>query len=109
MIALLQLVADRAYTITGDNGKEFAEHVRFAKELIIDFFFAHPCAAWERGANENINGLVRQYIPKIRNFATVTDEELIEIINKLRHRPRKCFDFRTPFELFFEHPVTLTS
>jgi IS30 family transposase len=70
MIDLLLPVSDRLHTITADNGKEFAEHERVAHELQVDFFFAHPNAAWERGANENMNGLVRQYIPKKRNFAT---------------------------------------
>ena len=109
VIDLLQPVADRLHTITGDNGKEFAEHERIAQELEVSFFFAHPYAAWERGANENMNGLVRQYIPKNRDLLSVTDEELLLIMNKLNHRPRKCLDFKTPFEVFFEHPVALQS
>ncbi len=109
VIDLLQPVADRAHTITGDNGKEFAEHERIAQELGIDFFFAHPYAAWERGANENMNGLVRQYIPKNRELISVTNDELVQIMTKLNHRPRKCLDFRSPFEVFFKHPVALTS
>jgi IS30 family transposase len=109
VIDLLGPVADYSHTITGDNGKEFAEHERIAKELDIDFFFAHPYAAWERGANENMNGLVRQYVPKNRDLASVTDVELLLINNRLNHRPRKCLDFRTPFEVFFEHLVALTS
>ncbi len=107
VIDLLQPVADRSHTITGDNGKEFADHERIAHELEISFFFAHPYAAWERGANENMNGLVRQYIPKNRDLSSVTDEELLQIMNKLNHRPRKCLDFKTPFEVFFEHSVAL--
>jgi IS30 family transposase len=109
VISLLQPVADRSHTITGDNGKEFAEHERIAHELGVDFFFAHPYTAWERGANENMNGLVRQYIPKNRDLVSVTEDELLQIINKLNHRPRKCLDFRTPFEVFFEQSVALTS
>ena len=109
MIELLQPVAERVHTITGDNGKEFAEHERITKELCTDFFFAHPYAAWERGANENMNGLVRQYIPKNRELISVTNDELDKIMTKLNHRPRKCLDFRSPFEVFFNHPVALTS
>ena len=109
VIDLLQPVADRSHTITGDNGKEFAEHERIAQELEVSFFFAHPYAAWERGANENMNGLVRQYIPKNRDLSSVTDEELVQIMNKLNHRPRKCLDFKTPFEVFFEQSVALQS
>lgn len=107
VIDLLQPVADRSHTITADNGKEFADHERIAHELEISFFFAHPFAAWERGANENMNGLVRQYIPKNRDLSSVTDEELLQIMNKLNHRPRKCLDFKTPFQVFFEHSVAL--
>ncbi len=107
IIDLLQPVADRLHTITGDNGKEFAEHERIAQELEVSFYFAHPYAAWERGANENMNGLVRQYIPKNRDLLSVTDEELLLIMNKLNHRPRKCLDFKTPFEVFFEQSVAL--
>jgi IS30 family transposase len=109
VIDLLQPVADRSHTITGDNGKEFAEHECIADELGIDFFFAHPYAAWERGTNENMNGLIRQYIPKSRDLESVTEDELLKIISKLNHRPRKCLDFRTPFEVFFAQPVALTS
>jgi len=107
VIDLLQPVADRLHTITGDNGKEFAEHERIAQKLEVSFYFAHPYAAWERGANENMNGLVRQYIPKNRDLLSVTDEELLLIMNKLNHRPRKCLDFKTPFEVFFEQSVAL--
>ncbi|NIN61643.1 MAG: IS30 family transposase [Gammaproteobacteria bacterium] len=109
VIDLLQPLADRLHTITGDNGKEFAEHERIAQDLGVDFFFAHPYAAWERGANENMNGLVRQYIPKNRELSSVTNDELEQIMLKLNHRPRKCLDFMSPFEVFFEHPVALPS
>jgi IS30 family transposase len=109
VIDLLHPVADRSHTITGDNGKEFAEHERIAQALNADFFFAHPYAAWERGANENMNGLVRQYIPKNRALTSVTEEELEQIMFKLNHRPRKCLDFKSPYEVFFSQPVALTS
>jgi IS30 family transposase len=102
VIDLLQPISKRVYTITGDNGKEFAEHERIAQELKADFFFAHPFSAWERGANENMNGLVRQYIPKKRAFISITHDELLQITNRLNHRPRKCLDYLTPFEVFFE-------
>ena len=73
VIDLLQPLADRSHTITGDNGNGFAELERIPNKLDIDFFFAHPHAAWERGTNENVNDLVRQYIPKNRDFALVID------------------------------------
>jgi len=109
VIKLLLPIADRSHTITGDNGKEFADHERIAQELGIDFFFAHPYAAWERGTNENMNGLVRQYIPKKRDLSSVDDMELLSIMNKLNHRPRKCLGFKSPFEVFFNQSVALKS
>jgi IS30 family transposase len=109
VIGLLQPFGKHLHTITGDNGKEFAEHEHISHVLNTDFFFAHPFAAWERGTNENMNGLVRQYIPKRRQFDTISDHELRCITSRLNHRPRKCLDFRTPFEVFFEHSVALAS
>jgi IS30 family transposase len=109
MIELLQPVADRTHTITVDNGKEFADHERIAHVLGIDYFFAHPYAAWERGTNENMNGLVRQYVPKNRELNSVTNGELEMIMTKLNHRPRKCLDFMSPFEVFFNQSVAFTS
>lgn len=97
-------------TITADNGKEFAAHQRISKELLIDFYFAHPYASWERGTNENTNGLIRQYLPKVRDLTTVTSQEEILIMDRINLRPRKCLDFRSPYEVFFgHHTVALTS
>jgi len=100
----------RIKTITFDNGKEFAGHQEIAAALNADCYFAHPYASWERGTNENTNGLIRQYLPGKRNFKEVTSQEEIMIMDKLNSRPRKCLDFRTPYEVFFGHqPVALTS
>ena len=107
LIDLLQPFSDRLYTITADNGKEFAEHEKVTQELKADFFFAHPYTAWERGTNENMNGLVRQYIPKNRNFASVNETEVELVMNRLNNRPRKCLDFMSPFEEFFNQSVAL--
>jgi IS30 family transposase len=109
VIDLLHPLADRLHTISGDNGKEFADHQHIAQELGIDFFFAHPYAAWERGVNENMNGLIRQYIPKNRELISVTNDELEHIMIKLNHRPRKCLDLKSPFKVFFDLSVALTS
>jgi IS30 family transposase len=109
VIDLLQPILERLHTIPGDNGKEFVEYERISRELNTDTFYAHPFSAWERGTNENMNGLVRQYIPKQREFVSITDPELLSITNRLNHRPRKYLDFMTPFEVFFEHPVALDS
>jgi IS30 family transposase len=89
--------------------EEIVEHERISQGLGIDFFFTHPYAAWERVSNENMNGLVRQYIPKNRNLETVTDQGLKLIMDKLNHHPRKCLDFNSPFEVIFEHSVALAS
>ena len=90
-------------TITADNGKEFANHLHISRQLCIDFFFAHPYASWERGTNENTNGLIRQYLPKSRNLKTLTAQEELMIMDRLNLRPRKCLDFNTPYEVFFGH------
>ena len=89
-------------TITLDNGKEFADHQRVDLELGSTIYFADPFASWQRGTNENFNGLLRQYIPKDRPLSTVTKEELKMIENKLNHRPRKRLGFMTPHEVFHE-------
>ena len=97
-------------TITFDNGKEFVGHQEVSSALNADCYFAHPYSSWERGTNENTNGLIRQYLPKNRNLKEVSTEEEIMIMDKLNLRPRKCLDFRTPYEVFFEHQsVALTS
>jgi transposase, IS30 family len=89
-------------TITSDNGKEFANHQAIANSLEIDFFFAKPYHSWERGANENLNGLVRQYFPKKTNFALITKKDTETVTNILNNRPRKRFGFKTPNEIFAE-------
>lgn len=89
-------------TITSDNGKEFAQHKEISKQIEIDFFFARPYHSWERGANENLNGLLRQYFPKKFDFKQISEKELKEVENKLNNRPRKRFGFLTPNEVFLQ-------
>ena len=98
----------RVYTITYDNGLEFAEHQKMAQTLSADIYFAHPYASWERGLNENTNGLIRQYLPKSRRLDNVTQKELKHIMDQLNHRPRKSLGFKTPYELFFKKKTLLT-
>lgn len=88
------------HTITGDNGKEFAGHKDIASALGIDFYFARPYHSWERGANENTNGLIRQYIPKGTDLDDVSEEYIREIEWKLNNRPRKSLGYLTPLEYF---------
>jgi IS30 family transposase len=103
VIELMKSLPVRTHTITADNGKEFADHERIAKELNTDVYFAHPYSSWERGANENMNGLVRQYFPKKRSFATITETEIEFVMERLNNRPRKCLGFKSPNQVFFNH------
>lgn len=107
MIELLQSMSNLE-TITSDNGKEFANHQLISQALEIGFYFAHPYASWERGTNENTNGLIRQYIPKDYDLTKLTAEHECFVMDRINLRPRKCLDFNTPFEvLFSQQPVAL--
>ena len=106
---LLLPVRDKVQTLTSDHGKEFAYHEQIADRLQLKFYFAHPYAAWERGTNENTNGLLRQYFPKKQDFQFVSNQAIEQAMSRLNFRPRKCLAFRTPFEVFFKHSVALTS
>ena len=101
-LELLQEWKPLIHTITSDNGKEFALHQDIAKELGIQFYFAHPYHSWERGANENLNGLIRQYIPKKTNFADISDQFIADIQDKLNNRPRKRLNFKSPNQTFLK-------
>lgn len=92
---------DKCHTITFDNGKEFAEHEKMAAELKADIYFANPYHSWERGLNENSNGLLRQYFPKGMELTDITEEQVQEAVERINHRPRKVLGFRTPHEVFF--------
>lgn len=99
---------DWVHTITYDNGREFADHEGMARDLDARIYFAHPYASWERGLNENTNGLIRQYFPKDRDLTTVTQHEIDQAMDKLNHRPRKSLGYRTPYEVFFNIETSLT-
>jgi len=104
IIELLSWV-EHLKTITADNGKEFANHLQISRQLCVDVFFAHPYASWERGTNENTNGLIRQYLPKSRTLTRLSAQEELMIMDRLNLRPRKCLDFNTPYEVFFGHEI----
>ena len=89
-----------AHTITCDNGKEFAYHQNIAQKLQSKVYFAHPYSSWERGTNENTNGLLRQYFPKGFDFSSITDEQISFVKDRLNDRPRKCLDFQSPNMVF---------
>lgn len=90
------------HTITSDNGKEFSLHEEISKELNVDFYFAKPYHSWERGANENYNGLLRQYFPKGYNFDLITEGDILRIEEKLNNRPRKRFGYLSPNQVFLQ-------
>jgi len=99
-IAALLPFKDSLNTITSDNGKEFAGHEKIAKELGIDFYFAKPYHSWERGANENTNGLIRQYFTKGSSFENITPEMVSKVQDILNNRPRKRLGYLTPNEFY---------
>ncbi len=107
MILLLKPHRKQVHTITSDNGKEFAGHEEIASRLKADFYFAHPYSSWERGTNENTNGLIRQYFPKNRDFTTITQQEIDMAMERLNSRPRKRLGYQTPSQVFFKSGVAL--
>ena len=101
VVDLLRAHRKHCHTLTFDNGKEFAQHAFMAKCLQAKVYFAHPYCSWERGLNENMNGLIRQFFPKGTDFTQVSDDEVNDVVYKLNHRPRKCLQYRTPHEVFY--------
>ena len=102
-VTLLTPYLDKTHTITADNGKEFAGHEILSEQLETNVYFAHPYASWERGLNENTNGLIRQYFIKGSSFEDITSEEVEAVMNKLNHRPRKTLNYETPYAVFFNN------
>lgn len=106
-LSALSSMKDKVKTITLDNGLEFAQHETIAEGVDADIYFAHPYASWERGINENTNGLIRQYFPKGTDFNKVTEEEIEFVMNRLNNRPRATRGKRSPNELFMGQQVDL--
>lgn len=102
IISLMELLPRQNYTLTVDNGKEFASHESVAETLQIKVYFADPYSAWQRGLNENTNGLIRQYVPKASDVRILTDEHIEHIMDRLNNRPRKSLGYLTPNEVFYE-------
>ena len=100
IVAALKGEKGRIHTITSDNGREFADHEYVSRKLGLSFYFADPYSSWQRGSNENLNGLIRQYFPKKTNFDTVSKEEIKEVENQINTRPRKRFGFKSPINKF---------
>jgi len=96
----LRLPKQMRLTMTYDQGREMAEHKLFTKATEIKVYFAHPASPWERGTNENTNGLIRQFFPKGTDFNKVTLKEIKHAQDLLNGRPRKALDWETPYEAF---------
>lgn len=90
-------------TITCDRGKEFSGYEKIEEALSCDIYFADPYCSWQRGTNENTNGLLREYYPKGMDLSLVTEFCLEEKVKKLNTRPRKCIGFLTPEEVLYEN------
>jgi len=96
--AIRTLPKDLAKTLTYDQGKEMSEHKKFTIATGMKVYFAHPGSPWERGTNENTNGLIRQYFPKGTDFRTISTKEIKRVQHQLNRRPRAAIHFLTPFE-----------
>lgn len=101
IIEMLMPYKAHVHTITFDNGGEFAGHKGIAAALDAKAYFAHPYSSWERGLNENFNGLLRQYVPKGTDLRQVSDEYIEQAQTRINLRPRKCLEFRQP-KVFFD-------
>ena len=100
-LRLLTPFKDKIHTITSDNGFEFSNHKNVSQALNCEYYFCHPYSSWERGLNEYINGLIRQYIPKGTSFENITPQYIQIIEDKLNNRPRKSLNWKTPNEVFY--------
>ena len=108
-IDLLKPYKGAVHTITADNGKEFAYHEQITSALNAPVYFADPYCSWQRGLNENTNGLLRQYWPKSTDFKKVSAKEITAVIIQLNNRPRKKIGFDTPARLMAEHMAAITA
>ena len=102
VIHLLSPFKEQVKSITTDNGTEFACHEMIGKSLGVTIYFADPYASWQKGAIENANGLIRQYVPKTETFEHVSHQQITKYSKKINIRPRKKLEFKTPYEYFYE-------
>jgi transposase, IS30 family len=98
--AMLDYPVSWVKSITFDNGSEFCAHKSISEALNVTIYFADPYSAYQRGSNEQVNGLLRRYLPKGTSFATLSDQQLQTIVEEINNRPRKCLGYRTPNEIF---------
>ena len=109
LIEMLNPYKSLVHTLTSDNGKEFADHQKIAEALETEFYFAHPYSSWERGLNENTNGLIRQYFPKKTCLENIDIKIVKETQDKLNNRPRKLLNYQKPVHLFLNSHVALVT
>ena len=102
VIHLLSPFKEHVKSITTDNGTEFACHEMIGKSLGVTICFADPYASWQKGAIENANGLIRQYVPKTETFEHVSHQQITKYSKRINIRPRKKLEFKTPYECFYE-------
>ena len=95
------------HSITPDRGREFQLHGKVTAALGVEFYFPPPHQPWQRGTNENTNGLLREYFPKGYDFNSLSEEDLQKVVEQLNHRPRKCLGYRTPAEIYFSTTLHL--
>ena len=105
MIGALQ--GQPLHSITPDRGREFQLHGKVTAALGVEFYFPPPHQPWQRGTNENTNGLLREYFPKGYDFTQLSEEDLQKVVEQLNHRPRKCLGYRTPAEIYFSTTLHL--
>ncbi|AGH46948.1 integrase catalytic subunit [Paraglaciecola psychrophila 170] len=108
-IASLAPFKSAVLTITADNGKEFAYHEQMTERLKCDVYLADPYCSWQRGLNENTNGLLRQYWPKSTDFKKVSQSAVQDVIVNLNNRPRKKLNYKKPAKLMAEHMVAIAA
>ena len=104
LAAFKYIPKEKLHTMTADNGSEFYDFKRIEKKLRLSVYFADPYSSWQRGTNENTNGLLRRYFPKRTDFTGIDQITIANVVEKLNNRPRKCLKYQTPQEVFFEKP-----
>ncbi|MBR3745412.1 MAG: IS30 family transposase [Selenomonadaceae bacterium] len=99
---------ETVYSITPDRGKEFSKHAQITTATGFDFYFPLPHQPWQRGTNENTNGLLREFFPKSYDFNKLNDADLQVVVDQLNQRPKKCLGYRTPWEIYFSTSLHFT-
>ncbi|MGR3179375.1 MAG: IS30 family transposase [Candidatus Anammoxibacter sp.] len=100
ILSSVKNIKEQFKTLTVDNGSEFAKHLELKSKLDVDIYFAHPYHSWERGLNENTNGLIRQYFPKKTDLRNISNNQVLHVQHLINNRPRKSLRFYTPNEIF---------